>query len=459
VAAVPRVDPPFLDEAEGVLSHHDGGVHQHPDRDGDPGQRHDVGGDTEISHEQERREHGQGDGDRHDQDRAEVEQEQDVHQGDHRGLLEECPLERGGGSVDQRRAVIERHDPDPGWEPALQGRHLLLDPGDDVGGADAIAGDHHPAHRLLTTLDQRRNAERVAHPHRRHLPQVDRHAVLGADDRVLEIARRLDQPETADHRPGAAGLEDVSADVPVAAHDGISHRRKRHPEAAEAVRIHVDLVLAHHTAHGRHLGHPRHRIELVADEPVLERAQLLKGLPRPLHRVPEDVPDSRGVRAQGGHDARGQALGQQVEAFEHARARKVEVDPILEDHVDHGEAEGRGGADHPDTGQALEAHGQRIRDLILNFLRRATGPVGEDDHLIVGEIGDRVDRGRQQRPVAPAAEEQKGSDDQHPIAQRQLDEPVDHPDDTSPFPLGPQRDADAHLPVDRRAQREDSVWN
>src|SRR5205823_5341550 len=67
-----------------------------------------------------------------------------------------------------------------------------------------------------------------------------------------------------------------------------------------------------------------------------------------------------------------------------------------------------------------------IRDLVLDLLRRPPHPVSEDDHLVVREIGDRIDGRGEQCPVSPAAHQQKEGDHQEAVPERQLDQPVDH---------------------------------
>ena len=152
---------------------------------------------------------------------------------------------------------------------------------------------------------------------------------------------------------------------------------------------------------------------------------------------------SRGIRAERGDHAARQRLREQVQPLEHARACEVEIDVVLEDDIDHREAEGRRGAHHTDAGQPLEAHRQRVGDLVLHLLRRPPRPVGEDDDLVVGQIGNRVDRRRHERPVAPGADEHEERDHEEAVPQRQLDEPVDHARSSGV--------ADAH--ADRRARR------
>ena len=424
--AVARIHSPLLDEAEGVLGHHDGRVHQDADGDGDARQRHDVRGDPEIAHEEEGGQHGEGDRDGHDEDRAEMQQEEDIHERDDGGFLEERAPEGVRRALDQARAVVEGHDPHARRQPRLEGDDLVLDARDDLRGADAVAGDHHPAHGFLRALHERGHAEGVADLDRRHLAQEDRHAVLGADHDLLEVARVGDQPEPAHHRPGTPSFHDVAAHVPVAPHDGVHHRRERDPEPPQPVRVHVDLVLADHAPDARHLRHAGDGVELVADEPVLERAELAQGVALALDRVPEDMAHAGGVRAEGRHHAGRQALAEEIQALQHARAGEVEVHRVLEDDVDHREAERGGGPHHPDAGKPLEAHRERIGDLVLDLLRRAAGPVGEDDHLVVREVGNRVDGRREQGPVPPPSNQEEEGDHEDAVPERDGDQPVDH---------------------------------
>ena len=79
-------------------------------------------------------------------------------------------------------------------------------------------------------------------------------------------------------------------------------------------------------------------------------------------------------------------------SFQHALAGEIEVDVVLEDDIHHREAELGSRANRLHAGQPLQIDRQRIRDLILDFLRAAPRPVGKHDHLVLRKIGDRVDR-------------------------------------------------------------------
>ena len=147
---------------------------------------------------------------------------------------------------------------------------------------------------------------------------------------------------------------------------------------------------------------------------------------RALDRVPEHVADAGRVWSERRRDARGQALRDEAHAFEDASPREVQLHVVLEDDVNHREAERGLRPDHPYTGEPLEVRGERVRDLVLDLLRAVPGPVREDDDLVVGEIGNRVDRRGRQRPPSPACEAEVQDDDDEPVLQCNVNESIDH---------------------------------
>src|SRR5439155_9798160 len=222
---------------------------------------------------------------------------------------------------------------------------LLLDAVDDVHGADPVAGHDHAAHRLVGPLDERRRPKRVADLYLGHLLDEDRHTALGADDDVLNVTYALDEAEASNDRPGAARLDDVAADVAVAPQDRVDDGRERDLVGAQPVGVDVDLVLPHRAADARDFRDAGYRVELVADEPVLERSQISQRVPLALDRVPVDVTDAGRVGSERRDDPGRQRFGQQVQPLQHPRAREVEIDRVLEVDVDHREPEGGGRSD------------------------------------------------------------------------------------------------------------------
>ena len=136
---------------------------------------------------------------------------------------------------------------------------------------------------------------------------------------------------------------------------------------------------------------------------------------RALDRVPEHVADAGRIGSERRRDARGQALRDEAHAFKDASPREVQLHVVLEDDVNHREAERGLRPDHPYTGEPLEVRGERVRHLVLDLLRAMPGPVREDDDLVVGEIGNRVDRRGRQRPPSPACEAEVHDDDDEPV--------------------------------------------
>ena len=201
---------------------------------------------------------------------------------------------------------------------------------------------------------------------------------------------------------------------------------QRQVVGAQAIRIDVDLVLLDRTTDRSHLRNSGHCIELVANEPVLERPQFAERQRRALDRVPEDMAHAGGIGAQGWRDAGRERFRDEAHSLQHARPCEVQVDLIVEDHVDHREPEGRLRTDHAHAGESLQVDGQRVGDLVLHLLRAVTRPVGEDNHLVIREIRNRVNRRGAESPPSPASQPQVEREHDETVAKRQLDQSIDH---------------------------------
>ena len=84
--------------------------------------------------------------------------------------------------------------------------------------------------------------------------------------------------------------------------------------------------------------------------------------------------------------------------------------PSSKDHVDKRFPEHRFTTDEFDLRRGDEAGRDRIGDLVFDQIRRATFPIGIDDHLHVAEVGDGIQR-RVQQPVNPGRDGKNGEDD------------------------------------------------
>ena len=76
-----------------VFGHHDSRIDQHADGDGDASERHDVGGDAGVAHEQERGQDCQRQRNRDNENAAEVPQEDDVRERDQDDFFDQRSLQ------------------------------------------------------------------------------------------------------------------------------------------------------------------------------------------------------------------------------------------------------------------------------------------------------------------------------------------------------------------------------
>ena len=151
-----------------------------------------------------------------------------------------------------------------------------------------------------------------------------------------------------------AGLDVGGADVPGRLGRRVEHLAEREPVAREPVGVHEHLVLLEHPADGVDLGQARHAQELAADDPVLDRAELHRGVParRVAERVPEDLAEARRDRPQLGRlGARRQLVVDPAEPLEDELAGEVGVDVLLEDDGDDGDPLARERPELDDVGE------------------------------------------------------------------------------------------------------------
>src|SRR5262249_30252604 len=149
----------------------------------------------------------------HEQDRNSADNELLLH-GPAYGL--EC-------LVDERRAVVERDDPDPLiFEPGLKRSDLLFDPLCDLEWILAVAHQHHATDGLTAVLLEHASAEAGTFLHGAELLDIDRRAIALGDDGVLEVAQVLDPADRPDQELGIPLVDDASSHGGVGAcHGGV----------------------------------------------------------------------------------------------------------------------------------------------------------------------------------------------------------------------------------------------
>ena len=278
----------------------------------------------------------------------------------------------------------------------MRSSSFCLTPFDDRPGIFAEAHHHDAAHHLALAVG-------LGHPPAQFRPQAHQGHVLdqdggapgvGAHHDVFHVGLILDIAQAPHHEFGLGLFDQGAAAVLVGALDGVLDLGEGELIGHQLVGVHHHLVLLDEAADAGHFGHPGHRLQLVAQVPVLDGAELgqvvLAG--GVFQGVFEDPAHPGGVGAQGRADLRRQFAPDVVEILQHPGAGPVDVGAVFEDDVDQGEAVLGKAAHHLGLGHRQHGGGQGIGDLVFDDLRGLFGEFGADDHLDVGEVGDGVHR-------------------------------------------------------------------
>ncbi len=317
-----------------------------------------------------------------------MDEEREADERDHRELLDQLVAEMIDRALDQRGTVVDRNDLDAGRQPGLQRLELRLDRLDRLPCVLAGAQHDHPADHLTLAVQIGDAAAHLRSDlNARDVGKQHRDAALGDENRnAAEVVERLEIAPRTDHVLGLGQLDHRSAGFAIRVADRRDHLSERQVVGLEPRRVDDDLVLAHHAADRRNLGDVRDRLQLVLEEPVLERAKLREVL-RALavdQRVLVDPAHTGRVGTERRLRGRWQPALHLVQVLEHARACPVLIGAILEQHVDEGIAEERIAAHGFRPGHRQHRRRQRIGDLVLDDLRRLARVRRADDHLRIG---------------------------------------------------------------------------
>ena len=304
---------------------------------------------------------------------------------------------------DELGAVVDGNELDALGEAGFDLPDLLLHAPDDIEGVLALPHDDDSRDGLPGSVQVGDATPEIRS--KRYLPDVphsDWGAILtGEEDHVFEVGNRLGITAAADHVLSAADLDHAAPGFVVAAANRFDHPVDGNVVGPEPVRVHVHLVLFAEAADGSDLGHAGDGFKVVAQVPILNRAQirqaLLTGLV--LEHILVDPAESRGVRPEFGPGSLGKRLQDAGKVLEGAGAGPVDVGAIFKDDVDERVAEIGKAADGLDLGGAEHGADDRVGDLVLDDVGAAV-PARVDDDLRVAEVGDGVQGDMVHRPPA-----------------------------------------------------------
>src|SRR5262245_59654877 len=211
-----------------------------------------------------------------------MQQEDHDHDARYDGFLSQRFLKRVHRFADDVGAVVERDDshrhlPAPecrDLKPGLNLLDLVLDAFQDVERILAVTHHNHAAHRLSAGVVQGAAAELWSHLHGGHVTDRDGRPAFLSNDDLAQIVFVFDEADSANEEFQAIVFDHLGANVDVAAANGLMDVHERHAMGPHLVRMHVDLILLDITADAGNFGNAFNRLKLIADVPVLERANL-----------------------------------------------------------------------------------------------------------------------------------------------------------------------------------------
>ncbi len=159
-------------------------------------------------------------------------------------------------------------------QPGLEFLYFLFDPVNDCFRVLTRSRHDHAADRFGAVLDQGCGPECVTELDGTEILHEHRRAVMRTDYDIADVVEIFDQAKAAHDGPGTILGNNIAPHIRVARHHRPHHRAERNAVGAEPVRIDINLVLLHRAADARYFGNARDRIELIANIPVLQRAQV-----------------------------------------------------------------------------------------------------------------------------------------------------------------------------------------
>ena len=199
-------------------------------------------------------------------------------------------------------------------------------------------------------------------------------------------------------------------------------------ERYHPVGIEHHLILLHHAADRGHFGHPGNGLQLVAQEPVLDAAQIrqivLAGAID--QRIFVNPADPGRVGAKLRCHAVGQIALNLAEIFQHPRTGPIKIGAVLEQDIDIAVAIERIAAHGTRARHRKHGGGEGIGHLIFDDLRRLARIGRANDDLHVRQVGQCVDRRAAHRPNPGGKQHRHEQQHQHTAPNAGANDFLDH---------------------------------
>ena len=205
-----------------VLDHHDRRIHQDADGDGQPPERHEVGGDTEELHHDEGKQHRQRQDQRHGERRAQVAEQHDQHQHHQHHRLAKSHFHREHRGVNEITAIIVRFYDDTLRKGGCEAGELLFDGFDHRATVRADTQQHQTGHDVALAVG---GHPAVAHQcslaHAGHVADAHGHAAARHHRDAADVVSIAQLAQRAHQQHAVLAVDAVAAGVAIVSLDGV----------------------------------------------------------------------------------------------------------------------------------------------------------------------------------------------------------------------------------------------
>ena len=415
------------------LDDNHGPIHNQPEVDGPEAEQ--VARHVEHAHQADGEEHGQRNDRGHHQPRPPVAQKQHQHEQHNQRALGQVLGHGADGLVHELGAVQKRLNHHSFGQRFLDGGHARLHGPDDFRRVGPFEHEHHRAHHFaFLVAGHQAVAHGVAEAHVGHVAHQNRYAAAGAGPHhhAAHVFQGARQPFGADEVGHRVFVDVGPAGVLVVLLQGVVQLPDSDVVAAQALGVHGYFVLLDVAAEATHVGHAGRAQQLPAHQPVLQRAQLggrilvfvaLFGVQHILVNLAQARRDGSQLRHAGA--GRNLPLGV-PEALRHLVAGPVHVRLVGKHDGDHREAKAGKRAHLLHVGDGgnglLDGKGHEP----LHVRRAQRGGLGDDLHLVVGDVGHGINGQVRHRVAAPRYQRQREQANEQLVGDGKLNDTVEH---------------------------------
>ena len=387
------------------LYDNDGRIDYHTEIDGS--ERHQIAVDSEGLHHAESKEHAERNDARHNQSGTPVAQEDNQHEDNDESAFYQVSGDGSLHTVNQVGSVDKGFDNHALGQGFLNLLYAQLHIPDNLLKVFALQHDGYSGnHFALAISGNGSETGGMTQLNLRHITYLNRSAVYGLHGDICHIFQTLHHAYAADEILVGIFLYVTSARVGVILFERIKHLAHSQIAGVELIRIDGHLILLHIASPAAHFSHARGSRELFSHNPVLDGSQLgerifvlvaLLGA----HGIMVNLAQSGSNRSHLGFHIFGQIFLHLGQHLAHLRTCPVDICIIIKNEGDDRESASRDASALLEFGDVGERHFYRSSYVLLHLLCSERRRLGDNLHLIVGNIRRRIERKMDERNDAP----------------------------------------------------------